>query len=255
MSVPPWLGLARADASMAATSRTATSRAATSKGAESVEVTSAASAAGTLLAEALAAAKKEAAVHYVGLSVYTDQSFMAVGDATPTEGRQLITVHQGDHTGQVQYILVKKIVYLRGDAFGLTQNLGFTSAEAKKYAEKWISIVPADEEYSSFATILTLKDTLEQISIKGPYASKTVTVFGQTEISISGTTTNLSSNHVKSNATLFVSSPGTPLPVLFTGSTVVNRKKVTVSLAFSNWGESVLLSPPSKSIPATSVIG
>jgi len=143
--------------------------------------------------------------------------------------------------------------YLSGDSSGLTKIFGMTSAQAKEVGKDWVSVKAGTSQYKDLAASITVSSVASilpaakgtKLSTPAPPAKKLYTLKWDTAATRS---------EPASATTLTLSAVGATLPVLET-TTALGTEKET--LAFSNWGEQVVVSTPpaGSTIPFSKVSG
>jgi hypothetical protein len=108
-------------------------------------------------------ARAQRSVHYVVSSVGSSGNVTIVGDAAARRGVQRIMYENSGRSGRATVLVAARTAYLRGDAFTLRGFLGFTKAQAKRYAHAWISVLPTSRAYHSLAAAVTLGSLLTEI--------------------------------------------------------------------------------------------
>jgi hypothetical protein len=206
-----------------------------------------------LVAAVEAAAKAQTSVHFLAKSSLEGRTVTITASTSATNGTQVIVLHNGKSVGHMSGRLVNKIVYFKGDTYGLEEYLGMPATLAPKYSEKWIFFSPATKDYSAIEKSMTLDAAVSQISLSGPYATGTSTVAGQAAETVTGTTASLSSKGNKGKATLYVAASGTPLPIRYVGKGKQKKQKETGTVTFSNWGKKVNPVTPQGAVAASSI--
>lgn len=166
-------------------------------------------------------------------------------DAGPASGRQVITV-DGAHA---EVIVTPGATYMKGDAAAVTDFFGYPVSLGATLANRWISLVPADSDYSTVTKGVTISSDLTESILYAP-----LTLTGPTEINgvrvvgITGATSPTPSADA-GTATLYVTAVAHPLPVEWAGSSPQGQETVK----FSAWGTPQSLSAPSGALPASSI--
>src|SRR5262249_51416786 len=107
----------------------------------------------------LAAASRQKSVHYVATTTNAVSSIEEVGDAGLRAGIQNITYRTHGKTGHVTIVVSGGREYVRGDAFGLAGYLSLKPKPAARYAGRWVSLRPSDQDYARFASAVMLPTT------------------------------------------------------------------------------------------------
>jgi hypothetical protein len=229
----------------AATKTTTTSSPATS--------TSAPTATSAKVSSAIKAAGQQTSVHYVASSRESGRSITITSSSSATAGTQKIVLRASKSVGHVSGRLVNKIVYFRGDTFGLEEYLGMPATLAPKYTGKWIFFSPATKDYAPIAKSFTLATAISQIAMKGPFTSKSGTVDGKSATTVTGRDTVTGHLGKAGSATLSIASSGTPLPIHYSGKTTVNKTKISGTVDYSAWGQKVTPKAPQGAVAASSI--
>ena len=196
-----------------------------------------------LVSSSLKAARAQHSVHYVGTASVGNISSTTVGDAAADRGVQYVTYRAGGHTGHVTVRVVANTAYVKGDAFALTSYVGFSAAQAAKYAGKWVLIPQTSSAFKSVAQAVRLGSNIDELQLSPPFTKLgTSTMQGQRVIGIRGRETQ---NGITATATLYVRAAGTPLPV----SEVATEGAIHASVVFSKWNERVAVTAPAGAVP------
>jgi hypothetical protein len=256
---PTLAALAVAALSVAGAAGTLLGPLATRAGAATTTTTAAGSAVQTRLlaaqTAAIAAAKSAGSVHYVQKASAGKQTVEIVGDASGSEGREMVTVHNGSSVGHVTGELTGGKVYFEGDDYGLTSYLGMPANLASKYAHRWIVFTQADQGFKQTAKTFTISGPLSVVTLSkgtlGPGPGSTIASTAVT--SIRGRTAALSTSGKSGTGTLYVAAAGSPLPVRFVGTGTQDAGPAKGQVDFSQWGEPVTLSAPSHAVAASKI--
>lgn len=203
-----------------------------------------------ILATGIAAAEAQRGVHYVLEAKGQAQTQTISGDAGRSDGVQ--TVQTGVDEVEVEVIAGK--AYVKGNAGGLQHTLGLPAASATKYAGQWLSVAPSDSLYQPITKAVTLHGIFNQLEPTGKLESSTPgMVAGHEVIGVRGGLPGNSQGGVTGDATLYVSTASSTLPVGFTGQATTSGKQVTEVGAFTHWGEQLHLQAPTATVPFSSV--
>jgi hypothetical protein len=196
-----------------------------------------------LLSSSLAAARAQRSVHYVAAETSPISSVTMVGDAAVDRGIQRITYRKGSGVGHVTVTVVANTAYLRGDAFALTNYMGFPAAAAAAYAGKWLSVAPTATYFRTLAAAVRLQSTLDELKMPGPLRSVgNSTVLGQ---SVAGVRSQFLRSGKRVTETLYVRTTGSPLPV----EQVAAGGTIRLVTTMGGWNEVVHVSAPRGAIP------
>ncbi|MHB8680993.1 MAG: hypothetical protein ACYDA2_02720 [Acidimicrobiales bacterium] len=201
-----------------------------------------------ILSGALSAAQRQRAVHYV-LETTTSansQSQKVSGDAGQSGGDQV--VQTGSAT--VEVVLIGQMAYVQGNQAGLQQTLGFSQAASTKYANQWISVSPSDGLYQPITQSVTIKGIFSQLQPSGILAESTPgTISGQRVVGVKGGLPGTVQSGVTGQATLYVTTSSSTLPIGFVGQAKNSSTSITDIGAFNHWGEQLDLHAPTSSVP------
>jgi hypothetical protein len=196
-----------------------------------------------LFSSMLAAGKAQRSVHYVSLVVSPTASVRIVGDAGVDRGRQQITYTKGGRSGHVTVLVVASTAYLRGDAFTLTNFLGFTAAAAASRAGQWLSYSPGDRGYTTVAAGVRLASAMNELRLPAPVTTVPKKLLhGRPVLGLRSSRTVSGQTVVD---TVYVRAEGRPLPV----AEVARQGQAHFTLTFSRWNEAVHVSAPSGATP------
>jgi hypothetical protein len=199
----------------------------------------------------------QAAVRSSG-SVHTDVTYTSNGtalhysdDATPTEGRQVVTDGNG---GQETVLLVNGIGYVQGNAEALEVLSGLSAQQAGQFAGQWIEVRPGQKlgpaAFSDVISGLSLPSVASELTLSGaPSLVKPITIGGQPANGLQGTTSAADGFPIPATSVLYVADNAQRLPVQLS----VQGNGYTYQMTFSQWGEAVHLTAPTQTIPATQV--
>jgi hypothetical protein len=201
--------------------------------------------AASLLASAVRNAIASGAVHEVDHAKLRGVTLTAINDIGSNEGRQIITISSGASTEVIAFDSMKK-AYTKGNELGLKSYFGFPASDAVKYAGKWMEAVPSDQAWTNITNSTTLtSDFGTNIHIHDPALStKLVTINGVRAYAISGTEA-ATANSPAASVTVYVSDSSKVLPLRV--SETAKGESVTVN--WSNWGETLALKAPTTSVP------
>jgi hypothetical protein len=214
---------------------------------------------GQVLASSGAAAKGEASFHYVATDSQSGQSITIAGDVSKAEGTQTIVANMDGQVGHVTVSLVEGSAYFRGDEAGLQNFMQLPAALATEYTNQWISLSKGDPGYAAIAAGLTTASALGQVEIAKPLTLRGLTQkLGQRVLIIGGSdrgTPSGSTKPVTVPVRLYVKASGTPLPVLYSATWVVDNHAENQSVSFSRWKEPVHVTAPAGPVPMGSLGG
>ena len=203
-----------------------------------------------ILTAALAAATKSGSTHYVLTAVEGSSSQTISGDATTTEGHQ--TVVQG--TQQIEVIYVGGTAYVKGNATGLTADMGLSTTQAATYANKWIAVKSTDSLFKSIVQAVTLAGTLSDLNPSGTLTlTAPTTVAGRQAIGVKGGLPGKPQTGVTGSTTLYVAASDPTVPLMFSGKASSGTQHAVDKGTFTNWGKAVQLTAPTGAVPLSTV--
>jgi hypothetical protein len=204
-----------------------------------------------VVAASLAALKAGRTVHITIRTVLSNGSITYSDDATADSGRQYITLSTG---GKVTVLYVGGVGYVEGNAQGLAGFMAVPLSQAQSLAGQWIAVHPGQElgesSYADIVAGITLSSVASEIALNAPLTlTAPASVAGQRAIGVQGRAPASEQLPASARVTLDVAAAGSrPLR-----ETVVASGGLTSTTTFSDWGESVQLSPPQHPIaPAAS---
>ena len=160
------------------------------------------------------------------------------------EGRQVIDADGA----RAMVILVNATAYIEGDAKAIANYFQLQAPDPAKLAGKWISITSGDSEYLAVTEAVTLKSDFGQNTLKGPFTKGRVTKEDGREVTpIHAFASSPSALPVP--VTLDVTAKGTVLPIAIHTSS----KQIAETVAWSRWGQAVVLVPPPSAVPISTV--
>jgi len=225
--------------------------------AESVSVGATDRSASQLLLAARSAAAREPSLHYVATTETTGVSVTISGEVAAFGGEQTIVARVSGQIGHVTVALVAGVAYFKGDEPGLAAFMGLPQAVAVKFANQWISVGATDAAYASVAAGLTTESVLGQIPISKPLSLHgTTKEQGQAVLAVKGFESGSppgTTKRVTAPVLLYLSAHGRHLPVLYTASAILNRKRQSQSVSFNSWGRPVKVTAPSGALPVSSL--
>jgi hypothetical protein len=165
-----------------------------------------------LLASAISAVGGQRAVDWTQTMVQGADSYTQVTQAGREDGTSSITVHAGKITLTLDWALIGKTVYFKGNINALSGSLGFTTTAATHEAGKWISATAgAGVLFQNLSSYLTVPSATTILDMVGEMTLlPAATVRGQAVLGIQGVRL---SEEEKVTETIYVKSTGVPLPV------------------------------------------
>jgi hypothetical protein len=195
-----------------------------------------------VVAASLAALKAGRTVHITITTLVSNGSITYSDDATADSGRQYITLSTG---GKVTVLYVGGVGYVEGNAQGLAGFMAVPLSQAQSLAGQWIAVHPGQElGQSSYADIvagITLSSVASEIALNAPLTlTAPASVAGERAIGVQGRAPASEQLPASARVTLDVAAAGyRPLREMVDAS-----GGLTSTTTFSDWGESVQLSPP-----------
>jgi len=198
------------------------------------------------VAASLAALKAGRAVHVTISTVLSNGTITYSDDSAPAGGRQYITLSTG---GNVSILYVGGVGYVEGNAQGLVGFMDLPVSQAQSVAGQWIAVHPGQalgsNSYADIVDGITLSSVASEIALTAPLTlTAPATVAGQRAVAVQGRAAASQQLPASARVTLDVAAAGSrPLR-----ETVVAGDGFTSTTTFSDWGESLPLSPPRDSI-------
>jgi hypothetical protein len=198
----------------------------------------------TLLASMLGNARAQHSVHYVSRqSLGASGQVSLTADVARERGLQHVTETFGRKSWGIEIRVVRSIAYVRGGKRALAELVDLTSAQASRYAAKWISIPSADRLYAPIATAVTLGSFLRQIRPRGRLEAASTSIGGTRVIEVRGRSHDGERILVARRAGL--------LPLEATGIAPGGMTHTTMS----RWHEAVHVRAPAKAVSIATVRG
>ena len=207
-----------------------------------------------VVSEATAAANKAGAVHYVLKATQGTQTETITGDALNSGGRQEITLG----ALHIQVVVVNGVAYAKGNSQSLNTMMGIITAQASKYADKWIAVHTSDSLYNGISQAVVLDTALAQLTPGGTLKlTGTKTLQGRQAIGVHGGLPGPSQTGVTGSTTLYVATSKPTLPLGFsenaTSKTSTGTQHGVDTGTFSNWGVRVHLQAPTDTVAFSSI--
>ncbi|WP_152625850.1 MULTISPECIES: hypothetical protein [Acidithrix] len=155
-------------------------------------------------------------------------------DAAKTGGIRTVTI-----LGQTATILVTPTnAYVKAPEAILASNFGLPVNLATQDANKWLIVPSGSSGYTSLASGVTMSNLAQSVGLSGVTKKAHANVAGTKVIELDGTS-------VGGKLGLVVPTVGSPLPI----SGIISGTSIAVNLQFSNWNQTVNLTPPASAIP------
>jgi hypothetical protein len=205
------------------------------------------------LSQAFADARAETSFHEVSTEVGGGHSVSFVNDVGTNSGRQHITRSDGT-VANVE--VTGGDAYFAGNRTALVTYFELPSSDAAVVGSHWVSLTPSDRDYQPVADGVTLQSALAELAppSTGLTEGPQTTIDGQAVIGISGKLAGSTATK-SATATFYITTGDHPLPVeVRTVGIEKPRLEVVGTVALSNWGERVAVSPPTSSIPLDKIV-
>jgi hypothetical protein len=203
-----------------------------------------------ILASAVAAAKKSGTVHFKLLGTESGKTESIVGDASVSDGREIITAG----TVEIEALVVKGAAYVEGNAGGLEDQMQLSAANATTYAGKWISVASTDAPYASLTKAVTLASTLTELQPSGKLSlTAATTKAAHAVIGVHGGLPGGATKGTTGSATLYVSTAGPAVPIVFDATQTTSGTKETSVGTFTQWGKPLNLVAPTATVAFSSL--
>ena len=246
-------GCSGAGSSSAAASGTASAAASgTSSLAASASATPVPKTAPALLSGALATLRSAGSVH-VETDQSTSQGALAFSDdSTASGGRQVIKLGT---TGQVTILFIAGVGYVQANAAGLAGVFQLPQQQADEFAGQWIALRPGEKlgqsAYDDVTAGITLSSLATELTPAGAVSLGTPsTVKSQRVLTLREPVAASAGLPATARSVLYVTDTAPVRPVL---SEVTNAGSSDNQVYFSDWGETVHLTAPAHSVPASDV--
>jgi hypothetical protein len=177
-------------------------------------------------------------VHFESVATQSGTTLRVSGDTGASSGAQTLTVTKGNALENVTAMVVGSTGYVKGNATALRNIIGFTSAKASKYADRWLFFPTSNQALDSLVAGLKNSDVANELQMAGPYTYGTAqTVGGQHALAIQGSVTDGSGAKVP--VILYVPALGTPRPIEQVTNPGASKSSSSIhgTVMFSKWGE------------------
>jgi hypothetical protein len=197
-------------------------------------------------------------VHFSSVAKQNGTELDVFGDAGSTSGTQTLVVKNKSLTERMSALVVKSTGYVKGNEAALQHVIGLTTAESKKYANKWLSFPTSNQDLGELVGGLLSSQVSKELEIGGPYTyGKSATVGGVKATAIIGSVATDSGSKVP--VVLYIPASGKPLPIEeVTNAGGKSSSDIEGTVTFSHWGENKSQTAPTKStsllklVPASS---
>jgi hypothetical protein len=205
-----------------------------------------------LLSGALAGLRSGGSVH-----VETDQSSSAgllafSQDSSASGGRQVVTLGK---TANMTVLLIAGVGYVQANAAGLEVFYSVPQQQADEFAGQWIKLRPGDKLGTSTYDVITAGITLSSVASElAPTGTVKLgapsTVNGQRVLAVQEPVSSGTHLSAAARELLYVTDSVPVRPVL---SQVTNAGSYEDRVSFTNWGETLHLTAPAHTVPASDV--
>src|SRR5579884_592650 len=197
-----------------------------------------------LYAQALAATRAAAGVHYVAVTTGAgDQK--TTGDAGQSNGTQSITVTSSFGAEQFDLVLANDVVYFKGNAPAAEDQLGVAPADAPNVAGKWVSVARGDGPYTVLQPGITCADQAAEMPMVAS-STEQVDDNGVKAVRIHGGVP--AHQDVPAGTATMDVDASSHLPINYVSTVSAGNVSLTSTTTYSGWGKA-----PSTSAPAGSV--
>jgi hypothetical protein len=136
--------------------------------------------------------------------------------------------------------------------------MGIVTAQAPKYAGKWIAVHSSDSLYNGISQAVLLDTALAQLTPGGTLKlTDTTTVAGRQVIGVHGGLPGPAQSGVSGSTTLYVATSKPTLPLSFsetaTSKSSTGTQHGVDTGTFSNWGVKVKLRAPTGTVAFSSI--
>ena len=204
-----------------------------------------------ILRDSLVVAGARADFHYRARWQTGGLTQTIVGDARLSSGTQSVSVDGARFNAE----LVDQVVYVRGDAAALRNQLGLPPTTASSDAGKWISLQQSDGPYQSIEEGLTTETALSQVLIVPRAVTASRGTKGALSVRITGPIPPGTPNQVVTGSARLDVSARTKLPSSYLARGSNGGQPWSASITFTRWGEDVPVTTPPAALPFGSLHG
>jgi hypothetical protein len=187
-------------------------------------------------------------VHFQSKASQSGTTLQVTGDTGASSGEQDVTVSKGKVVEHVSALVVGSTGYIEGNAAALKNIIGLTSAQASKYAGKWLSFPTSNQGLDTLVAGLKNSDVAAELEMTGPYTYGTArTVDGRHALAVQGSVTDQSG--AKIPVTLYIPAVGASLPIEQVTNAGGSKSSSSIysTVSFSRWGEKISETAPAHS--------
>ena len=196
---------------------------------------------------ALKAAGRQS-VHFESALSQGGVTIQVSGDSGETSGAQTITVKRGNLTEHVKAMLVGNTGYISANATALRYVVGLSSAQASKYANKWLFFPTSNVGLAELVAGLENAQVASELQMTGPFSyGPTTTVLGQRARAIRGYVTSGTGSKVR--VVLYVPATGTPTPIeQVTNPGAAKGSTIHGTVTLKRWGQQISQTAPAHAV-------
>jgi len=210
-----------------------------------------------VIATAVGAARATGSLHLVETAHLGAVRVGAVGDIGQTRGRIRVSSGAQGLLGTGTVLWLPNILYVQGNATFLSAIFAGSTSASARVANQWVAFGSGSPEYSEFSTDDAFVSMLDSLQPDGHLSLGPVhRVDGVNVVGVAGSRTVTSNGvHLGATVTLDVSTTAPFVPVALIERISAGIVSGIETLQFSDWGQSVVVVAPAKSVPSTSVPG
>ena len=197
----------------------------------------------------LVAAGASASVHYRATWHTNGLTQTIVGDAGLSSGTRSVSVGGA----QFSAVLVDRVVYFRGNAAALHDQLGLPTTSASADTEKWISLQQSDGPYQSIEEGLTTETALSQVLIIPSAVTAGHRRRGAGAVRITGRIPPGTRDQVVTGSARLDVAARSKLPSTYVAQGRNGGQPWSASITFTRWGENVPVTAPAGALSLGSV--
>jgi len=171
-------------------------------------------------------------------------------DDTASGGRQVVTLSNG---GRVTILLIDGIDYVQANAVALEGFFQVPQAQAEQTADQWIKLSAGEKigasTYDDVTAGITLSSVADELALAGTLKpAKPSTVGGQPVTGVEAAMPASAKLPASARNVLYATDNSLHRPVVLE---VLDAGSYKYLMSFSQWGETVHLTAPANSIPAS----
>ena len=171
-------------------------------------------------------------------------------DDTASGGRQVVTLSNG---GRVTILLIDGIDYIQANAVALEGFFQVPQAQAEQTADQWIKLSAGEKigasTYDDVTAGITLSSVADELPLAGTLKpAKPSTLYGQPVTGVEAPMPASAKLPASARNVLYATDNSLHRPVVLE---VLDAGSYKYLMSFSQWGETVHLTAPANSIPAS----